>query len=217
MLYQKILSIIAWYSAKYRSQLMLYPGILHFHLPFYSVLNVKIVILISCMASLGLHLLELSWFSRYFPYILSLFGVPIVGFFNNQIFCANITWFFNLLQIFTLSPKKSTNFQLMLRFTQGVTALGLIAALALVVVFTDLSVPDLFACILAFIPTGWTIISVSDFFMTFFGCWPLSSIFWIYTTIRGCCGLTKSECPSEWFCYKSDGIIFQILLSHAIF
>lgn len=143
-------------------------------------------------------------FSLYLAY-------PIVGFLNNQMFCANITWFFNLLQIFTLSPKKSTNFQLMLRFTQGVTALGLIAALALVVVFTDLSVPDLFACILAFIPTGWTIISVSDF-MTFFGCWSLSSIFWIYTTlyIRGCCGLTKSECPSEWFCYKSDGIIFQI-------
>lgn len=49
----------------------------------------------------------------------------------------------------------------MLRFTQGITALGLIAALALAVVLTDLSVPDLFASILAFIPTGWAILSVS--------------------------------------------------------
>lgn len=66
-----------------------------------------------------------------------------------------------IFKVFTLSPKKSTNFQLMLRFTQGVSALGLIAALALVVVFTALSVADLFACILAFIPTGWTIISLA--------------------------------------------------------
>lgn len=49
----------------------------------------------------------------------------------------------------------------MLRFMQGVTGLGLIVALCLVVIFTDLSVPDLFAGILAFIPTGWCIICVS--------------------------------------------------------
>ncbi|KAI5664996.1 hypothetical protein M9H77_24319 [Catharanthus roseus] len=66
-----------------------------------------------------------------------------------------------IFKVFTLSPKKSTNFQLMLRFTQGITALGLIAALALAVVLTDLSVPDLFASILAFIPTGWAILSLA--------------------------------------------------------
>ena len=44
---------------------------------------------------------------------------------------------------------------------QGVTAIGLIVALCLVVLFTDLSVPDLFASILAFIPTGWCILCVS--------------------------------------------------------
>ncbi|XP_027123003.2 callose synthase 10 [Coffea arabica] len=66
-----------------------------------------------------------------------------------------------IFKIFTFTPKKSTNFQLMLRFTQGVTALALIAALVLVVVFTNLSVPDLFASILAFIPTGWLIICLA--------------------------------------------------------
>ncbi|XP_071903645.1 callose synthase 10-like isoform X2 [Coffea arabica] len=66
-----------------------------------------------------------------------------------------------IFKIFTFTPKKSTNFQLMLRFTQGVTALALIAALVLVVVFTKLSVPDLFASILAFIATGWLIICLA--------------------------------------------------------
>lgn len=49
----------------------------------------------------------------------------------------------------------------MIRFMQGVTSLGLVAALALVVAFTNLSLADLFASILAFIPTGWTILCVS--------------------------------------------------------
>ncbi|KAL2492350.1 Callose synthase 10 [Abeliophyllum distichum] len=66
-----------------------------------------------------------------------------------------------IFKIFTFSPKKTTKFQLMLRFMQGVTGLGLIAALCLVVVFTDLSVADLFASILAFIPTGWCIICLA--------------------------------------------------------
>ncbi|XP_042027925.1 callose synthase 10-like isoform X1 [Salvia splendens] len=66
-----------------------------------------------------------------------------------------------IFKIFTLSPKKSTNFQLVLRFMQGVTAIGLIVALCLVVLFTDLSVPDLFASILAFIPTGWCILCLA--------------------------------------------------------
>uniref|UniRef100_A0A5B7BUS1 1,3-beta-glucan synthase n=1 Tax=Davidia involucrata TaxID=16924 RepID=A0A5B7BUS1_DAVIN len=64
-------------------------------------------------------------------------------------------------KIFTFSPKKSTNFQLIIRFMQGVASLGLIAALCLVVVFSDLSIADLFACILAFIPTGWAIICLA--------------------------------------------------------
>ncbi|KAL6497170.1 Callose synthase 10 [Orobanche gracilis] len=66
-----------------------------------------------------------------------------------------------IFKIFTFSPKKSTNFQLMLRFMQGITSIGLIVALCLVVLFTDLSIADLFASILAFIPTGWLIICLA--------------------------------------------------------
>ncbi|KAH7865146.1 hypothetical protein Vadar_002820 [Vaccinium darrowii] len=66
-----------------------------------------------------------------------------------------------IFKIFTFSPKKSTNFQLMIRFMQGVTSLGLVAALCLVVAFTNLSIADLFASILAFIPTGWAILCLA--------------------------------------------------------
>lgn len=51
-----------------------------------------------------------------------------------------------------------------MRFTQGVSALGLVAAVCLVVAFTNLTIADLFASILAFIPTGWAILSVSSCF-----------------------------------------------------
>ncbi|KAF9605022.1 hypothetical protein IFM89_013188 [Coptis chinensis] len=66
-----------------------------------------------------------------------------------------------IFKIFTFSPKKSTNFQLVLRFIQGVTSLGLLAALCLLVYFTKLSIPDLFASFLAFIATGWGILCLA--------------------------------------------------------
>ncbi|XP_050224596.1 callose synthase 10 [Mercurialis annua] len=66
-----------------------------------------------------------------------------------------------IFKIFTYSPKKSTNLQLFIRFVQGVSSIALVAALCLVVAFTDLSITDLFASILAFIPTGWAIICLA--------------------------------------------------------
>lgn len=60
-----------------------------------------------------------------------------------------------IFKIYTFSPKKSTSFHLFMRLIQGVASLGLIAALCLVVKFTDLTIVDLFASVLAFIPTGW--------------------------------------------------------------
>ncbi|XP_059644650.1 callose synthase 10 isoform X2 [Cornus florida] len=66
-----------------------------------------------------------------------------------------------IFKIFTFSPKKSTSFQLMIRFIQGVASLGLVAALCLVIAFTSLSIADLFASILAFIPTGWAILCIA--------------------------------------------------------
>ncbi|XP_027351814.1 callose synthase 10 isoform X1 [Abrus precatorius] len=66
-----------------------------------------------------------------------------------------------IFKIFTYSPKKSADFQLVLRFSQGLAAIGLVAAVCLVVAFTQLSIADLFASILAFIPTGWGILCLA--------------------------------------------------------
>ncbi|XP_078444435.1 glucan synthase-like 8 [Wolffia australiana] len=66
-----------------------------------------------------------------------------------------------IFKVFTFSPRKSANYQLGLRFIQGVTSVGLIAALVLVVALTDLSIPDLFASMLAFIATGWGLLSIA--------------------------------------------------------
>ncbi|KAF3968702.1 hypothetical protein CMV_007439 [Castanea mollissima] len=69
--------------------------------------------------------------------------------------------FVMIFKVFTYSPKKSSNFQLLMRFTQGVTSIVIVAAVSLVVILTNLSITDLFACILAFIPTGWGIICLA--------------------------------------------------------
>ncbi|XP_052184832.1 callose synthase 9 isoform X2 [Diospyros lotus] len=66
-----------------------------------------------------------------------------------------------LFKVFTFSQKISVNFQLLLRFIQGLSFLLALAGLVIAVVLTKLSVPDIFACILAFVPTGWGILSIA--------------------------------------------------------
>ncbi|KAJ4834525.1 Callose synthase 9 [Turnera subulata] len=66
-----------------------------------------------------------------------------------------------LFKVFTFSQKISVNFQLILRFIQGVAFLLALAGLAVAVVLTKLTVADVFACILAFVPTGWGILSIA--------------------------------------------------------
>lgn len=66
-----------------------------------------------------------------------------------------------IFKIFTFNPKTSSDFQLLMRLTQGASSIGLVAALILVIIFTRLSIADIFASILAFIPTGWAIICLA--------------------------------------------------------
>ncbi|KAL6966330.1 Callose synthase 9 [Sarracenia purpurea var. burkii] len=66
-----------------------------------------------------------------------------------------------LFKVFTFSQKISVNFQLLLRFVQGLSFLLALAGLIIAIVLTDLSVPDVFASILAFLPTGWGILSIA--------------------------------------------------------
>ncbi|MCH96159.1 callose synthase 9-like, partial [Trifolium medium] len=63
--------------------------------------------------------------------------------------------------VFTCIPKISVKFRFVLRFVQGLSLLLALAGLAVAVRLTDLSVADIFASILAFIPTGWGIVSIA--------------------------------------------------------
>lgn len=66
-----------------------------------------------------------------------------------------------LFKVFTFSQKISVNFQLLLRFIQGLSFLLSLAGLIVAVIFTSLTVADIFASILAFVPTGWGILSIA--------------------------------------------------------
>ncbi|XP_010545981.1 PREDICTED: callose synthase 10 isoform X2 [Tarenaya hassleriana] len=66
-----------------------------------------------------------------------------------------------LFKLFWFSPKKSSNMLLALRFLQGLVALTVIVLIGLAIGLTPLSVPDLFASVLAFIPTGWAFLCLA--------------------------------------------------------
>ncbi|KAK9129040.1 hypothetical protein Syun_017837 [Stephania yunnanensis] len=67
-----------------------------------------------------------------------------------------------LFKVFTFSQKISVNFQLLLRLVQAVSFMLAMAGLAVAIVMTELSLPDVFASILAFVPTGWGILCIAS-------------------------------------------------------
>lgn len=71
------------------------------------------------------------------------------------------------LQIFTFSQKASANFQLIVRLLQGVIFLAVLAGVTVAIILTNLTVGDVFASSLAFIPTGWGLLSVRAFLHLF--------------------------------------------------
>lgn len=128
----------------------------------------------SFLDSRGSYWLWSPWYSRFvsthhglatFPW-LRLASALVASSRNKQLSRAVVV----ILQVYTFSPKRSSEFQLLfVRFIQGVTSLGLIAAICLLVIFTSLTVADLFASMLAFIATGWGILSVSGIFISTIG------------------------------------------------
>lgn len=66
------------------------------------------------------------------------------------------------MQIFTFSQKASANFQLIVRLFQGIVFLAVVTGVSVAVALTPLTVGDVFASLLALIPTGWGLLSVSD-------------------------------------------------------
>lgn len=66
-----------------------------------------------------------------------------------------------LFKIFTFSQKASVNFQMFLRLIQGTVFVLIIVGLALLVILTNVSLGDLFASLLAYLPTGWAILCIA--------------------------------------------------------
>jgi len=83
--------------------------------------------------------------------------------------------------VFGLNPKAMVHFQLFLRLVKSIALLMVLAGLIVAIVFTNLSVIDVFASILAFAPTGWGILSVSFLLPTFISMKVLMfSLFFLY-------------------------------------
>lgn len=65
-----------------------------------------------------------------------------------------------IFKVFSFSQKASVNFQMLLRLVQGMVFIMLVAGLVVIVALTPLSIGDVFASLLAVIPTGWGILSI---------------------------------------------------------
>jgi callose synthase len=72
-----------------------------------------------------------------------------------------VSFFSFCVQVFSLNPKAMVHFQLFLRLVKSIALLMVLAGLIVAIVRTKLTVTDVLASILAFVPTGWGILSVS--------------------------------------------------------
>jgi len=94
--------------------------------------------------------------------------MPLISHFPEFPFCIDqLVWAAMLLVSWSplttqcLNPKAMVHFQLFLRLVKSIALSMVLAGLIVAIVFTNLSVTDVFASILAFVPTGWGILSVS--------------------------------------------------------
>lgn len=62
-----------------------------------------------------------------------------------------------------------TDFQLMFRILKALLFLGFVSVMTVLFVVCGLTISDLFAAILAFVPTGWGILLVSSFLCISYG------------------------------------------------
>ncbi|WZY74171.1 hypothetical protein YC2023_006411 [Brassica napus] len=70
-------------------------------------------------------------------------------------------WSWAAFAVFAFIQKISVSFRLVRRFIQGLALLVSLAGIIVAVVLTELSVTDIFACVLAFLPTGWGVLSIA--------------------------------------------------------
>lgn len=66
-----------------------------------------------------------------------------------------------MFQLFTATPEKDSAWFPFVRFLHGLLAIGSIVGIVLLVLFTRLTIADLFASAVAFIASGWCVLCVS--------------------------------------------------------
>lgn len=110
------------------------------------------------MATRGLYCLLLCSCLRWVLRFSLVFSPDLIFWYPITLTCYHVSL---LLQLFWYSPRKSSNILLALRFLQGVASLTFIALIVVAIVLTPLSIPDMFACVLGFIPTGWGLLSLA--------------------------------------------------------
>ena len=72
------------------------------------------------------------------------------------------------MQIVSMGKKKfSADYQLMFRLLKLFLFIGFISTLVVFFLFLNLTVGDLFVCLLAFMPTGWALLSVRSLSLFF--------------------------------------------------
>ncbi|XP_024386368.1 callose synthase 9 isoform X2 [Physcomitrium patens] len=86
---------------------------------------------------------------------------------------------FVLFKIFTFSQKASANFQLIVRLFQGIVFLAVVTGVSVAVALTPLTVGDVFASLLALIPTGWGLLSIAVAMR------PVIKWFGLWKSVRG--------------------------------
>lgn len=97
--------------------------------------------------------------------------------------------FFN--QMVSMGRRRfGTDFQLMFRILKALLFLGFMSVMTVLFVVCGLTISDLFAAILAFLPTGWAILLVSSFLQFIFFLHVLRS-FSFYAILSKSCFLGK--------------------------
>ena len=80
------------------------------------------------------------------------------------VICMNLLTSLFLTQTVSVGRRKfSANFQLAFRLIKGMIFLTFISILVTLIALPHMTVQDIFVCILAFMPTGWGMLLVSEF------------------------------------------------------
>ncbi|XP_057838272.1 callose synthase 3 isoform X2 [Cryptomeria japonica] len=87
---------------------------------------------------------------------------------NKSILVYGLSWLVIVVVLLVLKTvsmgrrKFSADFQLMFRLLKGLLFIGFVAILVVLYVVCHMTVRDLFACILAFMPTGWALLQIAQ-------------------------------------------------------